>query len=142
MNVNLQWNRNVEPDVSGYNVYRGTHTGGPYTKVNGALVAQPPPGARPTYIDSSIPSGTYFYVVRAINPFGESADSNEVMVQPSGQPPSPPTGLVAQVSVGVSLAVDGVPAAQAEGSTPLALDYILPKSTPPRDRKLSMRVVA
>jgi len=142
VNVNLQWNRNTEPDVTGYNVYRATHSGGPYTKVNGVLVPQPSPGGRPTYIDANIPTGTYFYVVTAVNPFGESGFSNEVMVQPSGQPPSPPTGLVAQVSVGVSLGVDGVPAAQAEGPTPLALDYILPKTTPPRPQKLSVRVVA
>ena len=141
MNVLLQWNRNIEPDVTGYNVYRGTTSGGPYEKINGALVMQPPLGTKPTYADSSVPTGTYYYVVRAVNPAGESGNSNEAVAAALG-PPSAPTGLVATVSVGVSLGVDGVPAAHAEGSTPLALNYVLPKSTPPRDRMLSVRVVA
>src|SRR5262249_35785631 len=142
MNVSLQWNRNVEPDVMGYNVYRGTHPGGPYIKVNPTLVPQPPQSVKPTYSEA-VPDGTYFYVVRAVNAAGESGNSNEVQVQPLPPGvPSAPTGLTGSVTVGVSLGVDGVPAAHAEGSTPLALDYILPKSTPPRDRRLSVRVVA
>jgi len=48
--------------VAGYNVYRGTVSGGPYTKINSSLVAAL------DYIDSTVQSGTtYFYVTTAID---------------------------------------------------------------------------
>jgi hypothetical protein len=60
--------------VSGYNVYRGTVSGGPYTKINSALVNTT------TNTDSTVLSGlTYFYVVTAVDSSNvESAYSNEV----------------------------------------------------------------
>jgi hypothetical protein len=60
--------------VSGYNVYRGTVSGGPYTKVNGSLIALL------TYIDTTVVSGqTYFFVTTAVDGSGnESVFSNEV----------------------------------------------------------------
>ena len=59
--------------VSGYNVYRGTVPGGPYTKINTALEAAT------AYADSTVASGTtYYYVVTAVDSAGmESAYSNE-----------------------------------------------------------------
>jgi len=59
--------------VSGYNVYRGTVSGGPYTKVNGLLI-----GAL-TYGDTTVLSGqTYFYVTTSVDASGnESVFSNE-----------------------------------------------------------------
>ena len=33
--VSLNWVDNGEPDLAGYNVHRGTNTGGPYTQLNG-----------------------------------------------------------------------------------------------------------
>lgn len=43
-------------------MYRGTTSGGPYTKVNSALL----PGT--TYTDTSVQAGvTYFYVVTAVD---------------------------------------------------------------------------
>ena len=61
--------------VAGYNVYRGSVSGGPYTKLNSALIA----GL--TYTDSTVVSGqTYFYVTTAVDGSGnESVFSNEVM---------------------------------------------------------------
>jgi fibronectin type 3 domain-containing protein len=60
--------------VSGYNVYRGTVSGGPYTKVNAALTTLL------TYTDSTVVSGqTYFFVTTAVDGSGnESVFSNEV----------------------------------------------------------------
>jgi len=60
--------------VAGYNVYRGTVSGGPYTKINSSLV-----GAL-TYTDSTVQSGTtYYYVITAVDSSGtESVFSNQV----------------------------------------------------------------
>jgi hypothetical protein len=60
--------------VSGYNVYRGTVSGGPYTKLNSSLIALL------TYTDATVQSGqTYFFVTTAVDGSGnESVFSNEV----------------------------------------------------------------
>ncbi len=60
--------------VVGYFVYRGTASGGPYTKVNVTPVAPV------NYTDSTVASGQiYFYVVTAVDANGiESVFSNEV----------------------------------------------------------------
>ena len=76
--VSLDWNDNGEPDLAGYNVYRSTTGGGPYTKVNGSLVG---PSA---FTDSGLTGGVaYYYVVRAENTGAqESGDSNESNATP------------------------------------------------------------
>lgn len=60
--------------VLGYNVYRGSVSGGPYTKLNGSAVTVL------TYTDATVGSGqTYFYVTTAVDASGnESVFSNEV----------------------------------------------------------------
>jgi fibronectin type 3 domain-containing protein len=71
-NVVLTWTASTS-SVVGYNVYRGTQSGGPYTKVNIALVGGT------TFTDFSVVSGTtYFYVVTAVDSLNhESPLSNE-----------------------------------------------------------------
>jgi len=71
--VVLNWTASTSPDVAGYNIYRGSVHGGPYTEVNSALI-----GAT-NYYDSSVqPGSTYYYVTTAVNTSGqESAYSNE-----------------------------------------------------------------
>jgi hypothetical protein len=69
--VNLSWS-----DASGavgYNVYRGSQSAGPYSKINPVL------GAGTTYVDSSVQGGqSYFYVTTAVNSSGaQSGYSNE-----------------------------------------------------------------
>ncbi len=89
--VTLDWNDNVEPDLAGYSVYRSTNQGGPYTKINPALVS---PSA---YTDTGLTNGTtYYYVVTAEDTAGgQSGNSNETSATPQAGPPAPPTGLVA-----------------------------------------------
>jgi hypothetical protein len=72
--VSLSWNASTST-VVGYNVYRGTRTGGPYNRVSSS------PDANTTYLDSNVQSGaTYFYVVTAVDASSqESAFSNETM---------------------------------------------------------------
>jgi Abnormal spindle-like microcephaly-assoc'd, ASPM-SPD-2-Hydin len=70
--VSLSWNPSAS-SVVGYNVYRGTTTGGPYSKIA-------PMNADTSYADSSVQAGqTYFYVTTAVDASGkESARSNQV----------------------------------------------------------------
>ena len=71
--VTLTWTASTST-VSGYNVYRSTVSGGPYTKLNSALITTT------TYTDSTVQAGlTYFYVVTSVDSSSvESANSTEV----------------------------------------------------------------
>ena len=71
--VSLSWNASTS-EVTGYNVYRGTVSGGPYSKLNSLL----DPGT--TFIDTAVAAAhTYYYVTTAVNSSGqESAYSNQV----------------------------------------------------------------
>ena len=69
----LTWTASTS-SVIGYNVYRGTVSGGPYVLVNSSLVSGT------LYVDSTVLSGqTYFYVATAVAAGStESVDSNQV----------------------------------------------------------------
>ena len=81
--VILSWTASTTAGVVGYNVYRGTTSGGPYpTELNSA------PINGTTYTDETVQAGqTYYYVVTAVasNDVTQSADSNQV----SAPVPSP-----------------------------------------------------
>lgn len=70
--VSLTWDPSTST-VAGYNLYRGTQSGGPYSKLNSALLAST------TYNDSSVTAGaTYYYVSTAVDSNSvESSFSNE-----------------------------------------------------------------
>jgi hypothetical protein len=70
----LSWTASASSDVTGYNVYRSTVSGGRYAKINSSLVA----GS--TYADSTVVNGqTYYYVTTSVDSTGvESLNSNEV----------------------------------------------------------------
>jgi fibronectin type 3 domain-containing protein len=71
--VTLNWVASTSANVTGYKVYRGTVSGGPYTLVNTSSVAAV------TFVDSGVTSGvTYYYVVTAVDSAGsESSYSNQ-----------------------------------------------------------------
>jgi hypothetical protein len=71
--VTLTWTASTST-VSGYNVYRSTVSGGPYTKMNSSLIASA------TYVDNGVTAGqTYYYVVTSVDSNSvESANSAEV----------------------------------------------------------------
>ena len=128
--VNLAWDRSPDPNVAGYNVYRATTSGGPYTKLNLMIVPQPPVVTDvPMYSDTT-PTGsalTYYYVVRAQSVGGvESANSNEVAFN---APPSPPTNLRIVYFTAVNLSLNGIQVAS--GKPPVT--YTIPRQTPPRE---------
>jgi fibronectin type 3 domain-containing protein len=88
-NVVLAWTASTTSGVT-YNVYRGTVSGGPYTKLNSS------PISNLTYTDTTGTGGTaYFYVATAVDANGfESVFSNQVSATFLASP-APPTGLTA-----------------------------------------------
>jgi hypothetical protein len=72
--VALSWAPSTSTGITGYNVYRAMTSGG-----YGATPMNPSPLAGTTYTDTSVAAGgTYFYVTTAVDPGGQSVDSNEV----------------------------------------------------------------
>jgi hypothetical protein len=71
--VSLSWTPSSST-FSGFNVYRGTTSGGPYTKVDTSMISTT------TYVDAGVSSGqTYYYVATELDSTGaESAYSSQV----------------------------------------------------------------
>jgi len=71
--VTLSWRASASA-VSGYSVYRGAISHGPYTQINTVL------NAPTNYVDNTVESGqTYYYVVTSVESGVESVYSNEVV---------------------------------------------------------------
>jgi hypothetical protein len=69
--VSLSWD--ASPSVNGYNIYRSTQLGGPFTKINPVL------DVNTNFADLSVAAGqTYYYVTTAVRSGLESGYSNEV----------------------------------------------------------------
>jgi hypothetical protein len=69
--VALSWT-DSQP-VTGYNIYRGTTSGGPYSEKMTSS-----PVSTPDYVDTSVVAGaTYYYVATALDANGESGYSNQ-----------------------------------------------------------------
>jgi len=61
----LNWTASTSSNVAGYNLYRGTSSGGPYTILNSSLITGT------TFTDgTSQPGQTYFYVGAAVDVSG------------------------------------------------------------------------
>jgi HEAT repeat protein len=85
--VELTWN--AIPGATGYLVKRAGTPGGPYvTRANPAATR---------FLDAPASNGqVWYYVVSAVDGYGEGADSEEVSATPEGLlPPEAPAGLVA-----------------------------------------------
>jgi len=72
--VQLSWKASHSKHLAGYNVYRGTRSGGPYKKINGSL------DPSTDYTDLHVVAGyKYYYVATAVNLKGrESKYSKQV----------------------------------------------------------------
>ncbi|WP_081417500.1 pectinesterase family protein [Paenibacillus sp. Soil522] len=79
--VQLRWN--AASGATSYNVKRSLTDGGPYTPIARDI-------AETTYIDSGLTNDTtYYYVVTANNPVGESGNSNQIAATPILLPDKP-----------------------------------------------------
>ncbi len=79
--VNLSWTASYQ--ATGYNVKRSTSSAGPFTAIAEGIAAT-------SFTDSSVANGTtYFYLVTALGPGGESGNSAVVTATPSAVPPTP-----------------------------------------------------
>lgn len=79
--VALSWTPSTSQNVIGYNVYRATGSGGPYAKVNGALIAAT------AFVDSYVASGqSYYYVATAVD---TSNSESAYSTQATGVVPTP-----------------------------------------------------
>jgi mannan endo-1,4-beta-mannosidase len=70
--VDLSWN--ASSAVVGYNVYRASRAGGPYSKINSVL------DASTVFTDGSVQGGqSYYYVTTSVDSTGaQSPYSNEI----------------------------------------------------------------
>ncbi len=94
--VDLDWADNTEPDLSSYNVYRSTSSGGSYSTIATGV-------ATSAYTDNTATNGTtYYYVVTAVDTSSnESGNSNEASATPADTTaPAAPTGLSATAGDG------------------------------------------
>lgn len=96
--LDLDWADNSEPDLAGYNVYRSTASGGPYSQVASLVTTS-------SYTDSGLTDGTtYYYVVTAVDTsFNESGFSN----QASATPVAPPASVIHVGSIEVTVKKKG-----------------------------------
>ena len=71
--VTLSWDPSTSQDVIGYNIYRGTRSGGPYTLISAS------PNSAATATDDHVSAGqAYYYVVTSVASGGlESVYSNQ-----------------------------------------------------------------
>ncbi|MBC8490221.1 MAG: T9SS type A sorting domain-containing protein [Bacteroidetes bacterium] len=71
----LTWNKNTEPDIAGYNIYKSNISGGPYTKINSGLVTDT------TYTDVTGTENDFYCVTAVIIACTESRLSSEATIQ-------------------------------------------------------------
>ncbi|HEV7573012.1 MAG TPA: DNA/RNA non-specific endonuclease [Thermoanaerobaculia bacterium] len=85
--ISLAWNSVA--GATSYNVKRSTTSGSGYSTIVSPTTT--------SYIDTGLTNGTtYYYVITAVGPGGESVNSSEVSATPA-VPPAAPTGLTLSV---------------------------------------------
>jgi len=75
LRVNLSWTATVDIRATGYQVYRGTANGGPYS-----LITTISPGTTTTYQDTVPLPGQYYYVLKTSFGSWTSVNSNQASV--------------------------------------------------------------
>ncbi len=100
----LNWSKNPHPTMSetGFEVYRSTKSGGPYT----LIVIRPKDSLN--YLDQGLVANTaYYYIIRAIDNTAASANTNEAFAKTlvDNIPPTAPSNLVKTGSSGNSVSL-------------------------------------
>lgn len=75
LRVNLSWTATVDARATGYQVYRGTANGGPYS-----LITTVSPRTTTTYQDTVPLPGIYYYVLKTYFGSWTSVNSNQASV--------------------------------------------------------------
>jgi cellulose 1,4-beta-cellobiosidase len=86
-NVGLSWTASAT--ASSYTVLRSTLDGGSYTSLASV--------ATTSYTDTVPATGTYYYVVQAVNGGGASGNSNQITASATVSAPAAPSGLTVTV---------------------------------------------
>ena len=75
--ASLAWTASTSPNIAGYNVYRSSTSGGPYTQLNSGLVTTT------SYADGNVVAGqAYYYVTTAVDTSNnQSGYSNEALAK-------------------------------------------------------------
>ncbi|MCP4712898.1 MAG: hypothetical protein GY869_30085, partial [Planctomycetes bacterium] len=90
--ITLNWDRNIEPDLHKYNIYRDTSST-PTTLVDSVVAASPPDTF---FVDTGLTNGQiYYYRITAVDSAGNASGySNEVSETPVDEtPPADPQNL-------------------------------------------------
>jgi len=87
----VSWTASVSTGVAGESVYRATVSGGPYTKLNAALL----PVATTSFLDPVTDGKKYFYVVTATSlpPIAIESPLSVEATNTAPLAPLPPTGV-------------------------------------------------
>lgn len=81
--VILTWETATEIDNAGFNLYRASKQGGPYSKINDNLIAakgKAESGARYNFVDTTPNRGTYYYKLEDVDNEGKSTSHRLVDV--------------------------------------------------------------
>lgn len=65
--VTIEWAANAEPDLDGYHVWRATSSGGPFARIDGAMVHTN------AFVDAAAPDSTLWYAVSAVDLSGNAS---------------------------------------------------------------------
>ena len=123
--VSLDWADNAEPDLAGYQVHRGTNSGGPYSQLASI-------GTLSEYTDTGLTNGsTYYYVVTAEDGSGNrSADSDQASATPTEPaPPADTTPLAVPAGLSATPADGQVHLDWADNTEPDLVGYNVHRST-------------
>ena len=86
--------------ANSYIVQRSTTSGGPYTNIVSGMAAT-------NYLDTGLANGTiYYYVVNAVNAYGQSTNSAQVSVRPTSSTPAAIAAAEASAQLQISWPAD------------------------------------